>query len=151
MNKELRVLIKKDNKDLRLTCPIDTTLESLVQHFDPLPSPVAALKVNDEILPLCTKLDINARLEPVLIKSSEGAVIYRCSLAFLLAVAANKLFPGRRLYIGHSLGRSFYYTFLEDKKLEWEEINKLEKRMQELVREDLPINCRYMEIGRAHV
>ncbi|MCL2008293.1 MAG: nucleoside kinase [Treponema sp.] len=149
MKDELKIWIKKGDKEIELICPRNTKLHSLVHHFDPLPSPALALKVNDEILPLSARLEINARIEPVLLKSTEGAVIYRCSLAFLLAVAAKKLFPGKRLYIGHSLGRSFYYTFLEDKKPEKAEIAELEKLMKELVKEDLPINCAYMAYSEA--
>jgi uridine kinase len=107
------------------------------------------VKVNNEILPLGTRLETNASLEPVLLESGEGAAIYRRSLAFLLAVAARELFPERSLYIGHSLGHSYYYTFTEGKHLEEGEIKNLEEKMRALAEEDLPITFRYMAYNEA--
>ena len=160
MKKEIQVLIKTAEKEpiagsngeegwLRLACPDSTELESLVHHFSALPSPVVAVKVNNEILSLSERLEVNASLEPVLLASSEGAVVYRNSLAFLLAVAAGDLFPERSLYIGHSLGRSYYYTFLEGKVPEKNEIENLQNRMRQLVKEDLPIMRNYMAYAEA--
>jgi uridine kinase len=145
MKDTIQIWIKNgEGRDREFVCPFGTTLESLVSNFGPLPATLAAVKANDEILPLSSRLEVNARLEPVLLGSAEGTAIYRCSLAFLLAVAASKLFPERNLYIGHSLGHSYYYTFLEGKKPEKEEIDELQKRMKDLVLEDLPIDCYYM-------
>jgi len=154
MKDEIKVRIKKSGAtennigEKEHTFPIGTRLESVVSLFGPLSSPVAAIKVNDEILPLSAPLEVNATLEPVLLENHEGVVIYRCSLAFLLAIAARDLFPDRRLYIGHSLGYSFYYTFLEG-QIEKPEVEKLQKRMEELVRENIPIERHYMAYAEA--
>jgi uridine kinase len=115
---------KADEEIINLNCPIGTTIESLVPHFGPLSS-LAAVRANDEILPLSALLEVNARLEPVSLESPEGVAIYRCSLAFLLARAAGELFPDSSLYIGHSLGHSYYYTFSEGKQPEKDEIEKI--------------------------
>jgi len=64
-------------------------------------------------------------------------------------VAARELFPERSLYIGHSLGHSYYYTFLEGKKPESAEVAKLQERMRLLVRQNLPVACRYMAYAEA--
>jgi uridine kinase len=149
MKNELSVRIKNAEGEAEFSCPVGTTLESLVPRLGPLGSPLAAIKANDEILPLSSLLEVNAKLEPVFLESPEGVLIYRCSLAFLLAVAARDLFPEWRLYVGHSLGYSYYYTFLEGKKPEKDEIDRLQKRMKELVDENLPINCRYMAYAEA--
>jgi len=126
MRNEIKVSIthKEGNQiqDRTISCPVGTSLESLVPQFGDLQSPLAAVKANNEILPLSSRLEVNARLEPVFLESPEGVSIYRYSLAFLLAVAARELLPERSLYIGHSLGHSYYYTFLEGKKPEKEEI-----------------------------
>lgn len=155
MKNDIQVLVKKPDgtEEIKLTCPFGTNIEKLIIkeniHFRFLTSPLAAVKVNEEILPLSAPLEVNSRLEPVLLESAEGTAIYRCSLAFLLAVAANKLFPNRRLYIGHSLGHSYYYTFLEGEKPSIEEVAGLEKRMKELVEEDLTITRHYMAYTEA--
>jgi len=146
---ELQLSIALENSTLSLGCPIGTSIESLASHFDPLPSPLAAVKVNNEIMPLSAKLEVNARLEPVFMNSAEGSSIYRHSLAFLLAVAARELFPEKSLYIGHSLGYGYYYTFLEGGKPEKAEIETLQNRMLALVKENLPISYHYMAYTEA--
>ena len=149
MRNEIEIRIKKAGEELVLNCPIGTAIESLAPHFGQLHSPLAAVKVNDEIMPLSAWLEVNAVVEPILLDSPEGVVIYRCSLAYLLAVAAAKLFPERSLYVGHSLGHSYYYTFLEGKIPEKAEIEELQKRMRDLVKEDIPINRSYMAYAQA--
>ena len=156
MKDEIQVLITHGDDaeqtwagELRFNCPTGTSIESLIHHFGPGMPPLAGVKANNEILSLSAKLEVNTRLEPVLLESPDGVAIYRHSLAFLLAIAARELFPERCLYIGHSLGRSYYYTFLEGAKPEIEDIEVLQNRMRELVREDLPISCHYMAYAQA--
>jgi len=146
---ELKVKIRNGETETEFSCPTGTGFDSLAHHFGPLSSPILAVKVNGEILPLSGQLEVNALLEPVLLEKQDGSAVYRCSLAFLLAVAAWKLFPDKSLYIGHSLGHSYYYNFLEDQIPEKEAVKKLEEKMRSLVKEDLPIVCRYMAYAEA--
>jgi uridine kinase len=124
-------------------CPIGVQADTLIGHFSVREQDIAAIRVNNEILPLNTRLEANALLEPVPLESPEGVMIYRRSLAFLLAIAARELFPGRNLAIGHSLGNSYYYTFTGGKKPEEEEIAALKKIMERLAQENHPILFRY--------
>jgi len=149
MENQIHVRVKSGEKEDEITCTAGTTLESFVPKFGNLPSPVVAVKVNNEKLSLASRLEINAVLRPVLLDSSEGSAVYRCSLAFLLAIAAKEIFHERRLYIGHSLGHGFYYTFLDGTKPEKHEIEALQKRMTAIVKEDLPITCRYVAYAQA--
>jgi uridine kinase len=126
-----------------LTCPFGTPVEILIEHFGPVQGGLAAVKVNNEILPLSTRLEVNAQLEPVSLESPEGMMIYRRSLAFLLAMAAQKLFPERKLYVGHSLGNSYYYTFLAGIPAK-KNIEALNTEMKTLVAADLPITVHVM-------
>ena len=139
----------KDSDYKILTCASGAIGESLIPQFTSLQSPLVAMKVNNEILPLSARLEINAMVEPVTLESHEGVVIYRRSLAFLLAVAARELFPDKRLYVGHSLGRSYYYTFIEGKSPEVAEIRSLSDKMSSLAEKNLPITYRYMAFAEA--
>ncbi|MDR1278449.1 MAG: nucleoside kinase [Treponema sp.] len=130
-------------------CPAGVRADTLLSHFGIQEHEIAAVRVNNEILPLNIRLEVNAVLEPVLLDSPEGLMIYRRSLAFLLAIAARELFPERNLYIGHSLGNGYYYTFTTGKKPEEEEIRNLKKIMERLVRENHPIILRYAAYNEA--
>jgi uridine kinase len=145
-----------------INVPLGTVAETLTEHFGSLKKPLAAIKMSNEVLPLSTRLDINGSLEPVMVESAEGMMIYRRSLAFLLAIASRDVFPGRNLVVGHSLGNSYYYTFaheqFEEAGLEnpdrnsiptETEIQILEKRMRKLVEENLAITAGYIAYAEA--
>ncbi|MDR0376341.1 MAG: nucleoside kinase [Spirochaetaceae bacterium] len=132
-----------------LDCPQGTPVESLIEHFGPEGNTLAAVKINNEILPLSTRLETNAVLEPTPLQTPEGTMIYRRSLAFILAAAARELFPERSLYVGHSLGNSYYYTFADERRPLDEELSALKERMRKLVEEDHPIQSTFLAYAEA--
>jgi uridine kinase len=111
---------------------------------------IAAVRVNGEILSLSEELKINAVLEAVPLSSPDGMMIYRRSLAFLLAMASKQLFPGEELHIGHSLGNGYYYTFRsESPALASKAAEELKRAMLKLAAENLPIAARPMAYREA--
>jgi len=150
MNNTIKVTIVRNENDKKTAeCPFGVPVDSFLESFGTAEGELAAVRVNNEILPLSTRLETNCTLEPVLLSSRDGAVIYRRSLAFLLAIAARDLFPNHRLTIGHSLGHSYYYSFADRDKPEQDEIKALEREMRALVKENLPISCGYMAYEEA--
>jgi uridine kinase len=99
---------------------------------------VAAL-VNNELASLSYKIKYNASIKPVPVDTPEGMMVYRGSLCFLLTIAAKEVFPDRKLVIGHSLGDGYFYHFHDREALEAGDIEKIDKRIRELVGMDLPI------------
>jgi uridine kinase len=132
-----------------LSCPYGTRVEALVDRFGAQRHPLVAVKANNEVLPLSTRLEVNVSLVPVTLETGDGAMIYRRSLAFLLAVAAWELFPERALVIGHSLGNGYYYAFKSEMPLTETELSSLDKRMREIVAADLPIAFRFISYADA--
>jgi len=130
-------------------CPFGALADTLLPHFGIAENTVIALRVNNEIRPLKTRLEVNSMLEPVLLDSPEGAMIYRRSLSFLLEIAARELFPDKRLCVGHSLGNSYYYTFASDDAPAADEIAALREKMEALVKEDLPVTFKYLAYEEA--
>jgi uridine kinase len=126
-----------------------TVIASLIENFGPLQSPLAAVRVSNRILPLSSRLEINALLEPVTVDSPAGTEIYRRSLAFLLSAAAREIFPERRPVIGHSLGDSYYYSFEDGRIPLKEEIGALREKMLSLASENLPITAEYLSFAEA--
>ena len=134
-----------------LVVPYGTRVSTIIQdeEFTGLQTaPVAAL-VNNEIVSLSFKVEVNASLEPLLLNSLHGAGIYRRSLAFLLAMAAEELFPDRRLVIGHSLGEGYYYYFEGMEEVSGADIGALNIKMAELVKANLPIQRQVMSYCNA--
>ena len=63
----------------------------------------------------------------------------RHSAAHLLAHAVTDLYPGVQVGIGPAVENGFYYDFLRDVPFTPDDLTDIERRMQELVREDIPI------------
>ncbi|MCL2600611.1 MAG: nucleoside kinase, partial [Treponema sp.] len=132
-----------------IACPYATVADTLLPGFGIDETTTVALRVNNEIRPTRTRLSVNSTLEPVSLESPEGTMIYRRSLAFILAVAARKLFPDRSLSVGHSLGNSYYYTFASDEPPTEDEVAALRDEMRTLVREKLPVTFKYLAYDEA--
>jgi uridine kinase len=132
-----------------VTCVYGTKAGDLIENFGIPAEEIAAVRVNNEIRPLGTSLLVNATVEPVLLDSPEGKMIYRRTLSFVLAIAARNIFPHKGVYVGHSLGNSYYYTFSDGEKSEKAEVEKLSKEMDKLVKENLPITFKYLSYEEA--
>ena len=109
--------------------------------------PIGAL-VNNQLVSIFHKLEVNSIVQPVFLDSGDGVRLYRNSLCFLLYLTIHQLFPDRRLVIGHSLGNGYFYYFDNIFSVDPKDLEKIEKRMNELVAEDRPIQRKvisYME------
>ncbi len=101
--------------------------------------PIVAALVNNELTNLSFKVEVDSRIDVVPVNTDQGARVYRRSLCFLLAIAAEELFPDRTLIIGHSLGHSYYYHFDGIATVSEEEIEQIKSRMIEYCNLDRPI------------
>jgi threonyl-tRNA synthetase len=78
--------------------------------------------------------ELDAEVEPVPADSEAGRSVLRHSTAHVLAQAVQDLFPGTRLGIGPPIENGFYYDFLPERPFTPEDLARIEKRMQEIVR-----------------
>ncbi|TDC85320.1 threonine--tRNA ligase [Micromonospora sp. KC606] len=73
-------------------------------------------------------------VEPVAIDTPDGLDVLRHSTAHVLAQAVQDVFPEARLGIGPPIENGFYYDFAVDKPFQPDDLARLEKRMQEIVK-----------------
>lgn len=101
-----------------------------------------AVKVNDALLDLSqvARLGDEASLEPVTFDSAEGKEIYRHSASHIMAHAVKALFPGAKLAIGPATEEGFYYDFDLDRPLTPEDLERIEKKMMEISKENRPFH-----------
>ena len=99
---------------------------------------VAAIKINGEIKDLSTEINSSAELEPVYIDSQEGLQILRHSAAHVMAQAVRDLFSGTKVTIGPAIQSGFYYDFDYERAFEAKDLPSIEKRMAEIIEDDLP-------------
>ncbi|WP_341720277.1 threonine--tRNA ligase [Micromonospora sp. FIMYZ51] len=73
-------------------------------------------------------------VEPVALDSPDGLNVLRHSTAHVLAQAVQEVFPEAKLGIGPPIDNGFYYDFSVDKPFQPDDLAKLEKRMQEIIK-----------------
>jgi threonyl-tRNA synthetase len=101
-----------------------------------------AAKVNGEPRDIYStitgQLDASAVIEPVTLDSAEGKEIYRHSASHIMAHAVKDLFPEVKLAIGPAIEDGFYYDFDRETPFSAEDLEKIEKRMQEIIKKSSP-------------
>ena len=85
------------------------------------------------------KINENCKIEPILGESEQGLYILRHSCAHLLAQAVVEIFPDAKPTIGPPIEHGFYYDFHMN-PIGDSDLKKIEKRMNQLVRENIKIN-----------
>jgi threonyl-tRNA synthetase len=73
-------------------------------------------------------------VEPVALSSPDGLNVLRHSTAHVLAQAVQDVFPEAKLGIGPPIEHGFYYDFDVARPFNPEDLAKLEKRMQEIIK-----------------
>ncbi|GAA1748469.1 MULTISPECIES: threonine--tRNA ligase [Streptomonospora] len=96
---------------------------------------VVAARVNGELRDLAHELSEGDAVEPVAIDSDDGRAILRHSTAHVLAQAVQELFPEAKLGIGPPVDNGFYYDFDVAEPFTPEDLKRIEKRMQEIVKQ----------------
>jgi threonyl-tRNA synthetase len=110
---------------------------------------IVAAKENGRLVDLSRALDHDATLQWVSPESPEGLDTLRHSTAHLMAQAVQDLFPGTQVTIGPTIENGFYYDFKRSEPFSPEELERIEKRMAELVRADLKIVREELQRGEA--
>ena len=102
------------------------------------PIPIVAADVDGELRELTYPIQMDALVRPISMAESDGALIYRRSLNFLLEMAFTDLFPGATLRIDHSISFGGYYCQVRGRRsLSQEELQKLKAHMLQLIAADM--------------
>ena len=112
-------------------------------------NPVIAARINNELVSLSFKIEINSNVEPVRLFSNPGIRLFRRTLSFILAKASVTLFPERHLVISHSLGDSYYYYYNGQEEISDEDIDLLQKEMDRIVKNRCDIERRVISYNEA--
>lgn len=98
-----------------------------------------ASKVNGKLVDLSHPITENSTVSIVTDKDPEGLEIIRHSTSHLMAQAVKELYPQAQITIGPVIENGFYYDFSLPKHLTNEDLPLIEKKMDEIVKRDLPI------------
>ncbi|WP_419835758.1 threonine--tRNA ligase [Endozoicomonas atrinae] len=96
-------------------------------------------RVNGELVDASAKITEDSDLSIITTRDQEGVDVIRHSTAHLLAMAVQDLFPGVQVTIGPVIENGFYYDFSYERAFNMDDLSKIEKRMEELAKQDLSI------------
>ncbi|KVO43302.1 threonine--tRNA ligase [Burkholderia ubonensis] len=106
-------------------------------------------KLDGELVDTSAVIDRDASLAIVTDKDADGLDIIRHSTAHLLAYAVKELYPDAQVTIGPVIDNGFYYDFSYHRPFTPEDLEKIEKRMQEIAKKDEPVTRRVVSRDEA--
>jgi len=96
-------------------------------------------EVNGELKDLRTALDDDCGLNILTFDTEGGKHTYWHTASHIMAQAVKRLFPEVKLAIGPAIDNGFYYDFDLDRTFTPEDMQAIEKEMQNIIKEDLAI------------
>src|SRR5438309_10027604 len=119
--------------------PKGTTPLDVAKSISPrLADAALVAKTNGDLVDLTRPLDKDTDLRILTERDPEALQVYRHSSAHLLAAAGLELFPETKLGHGPATENGFFYDFYRPTPFTPEDLQKIEKKMQELVQQNLP-------------
>lgn len=119
-----------------------TTVEQVAESISPgLKKNAVAGKINGQLVDLNRALEEDAALEIVTLDSEAGVEVMRHSAAHLMAQAIKRIYGNKavKLGIGPVIEDGFYYDIDLDRAISSEDLGAIEKEMEKIVQENLPI------------
>ena len=96
-------------------------------------------RINGVLVDASTKIEDDAELSIITVRDAEGLDVIRHSTAHLLAMAVQDLYVGAQVTIGPVIENGFYYDFSYERAFNMDDLAKIEKRMEELAKQDIPV------------
>jgi threonyl-tRNA synthetase len=122
----------------RIAVPAGTTgADAVAAAGLPAAGPNAIVVVRDaegQLRDLDWAPEADSEVEPVPMASPDGLSVLRHSAAHVLAQAVQDLYPQAKLGIGPPIENGFYYDFDVAQPFHPDDLSRLEKRMQEIVK-----------------
>lgn len=100
-----------------------------------------AVKVNGDVKDLNATISNDAPVEVLTFDHPEGRTVFWHSSSHIMAQAVLELFPKAKLAIGPPIDEGWYYDFEMEKPFSPEDIERIEKKMAEIIKEDAPFHC----------
>lgn len=119
-----------------------TTIEHVAESISTgLKKHAIAGKLNGKLVDLQQTIDHDSLVEIITLDSKEGLEIYRHTTAHVMAQAIKRIYGPKsvKLGIGPVIEDGFYYDIDIDKPLSIDDLDAIEKEMEKVIQENLPI------------
>ena len=116
------------------------TIMQVAQDIGPgLGKAAIAGYIDDELHDACELIENDTHLRIVTNKDPEGVEIIRHSFAHLMGHAVKQLYPNAKMAIGPVIQDGFYYDIDTEIPLTPDDLQKIESRMNELIKKDYDV------------
>ena len=115
-----------------------SVLEIAADISEGLARAACAGEVNGEVVDLRTVVEEDAELNILTANDEAGLSTLRHTASHILAEAVKRLYPEAKLAIGPSIDTGFYYDF-EHEPFSSEDLEKIEKEMKKIIKENAKI------------
>jgi threonyl-tRNA synthetase len=122
-----------------LSVPRGTTPAEIARGIGPgLAKAALVAEVDGKQWDLFRPLEADAKLRLITRKDPEALELIRHDMAHVLAMAVQALYPGTQVTIGPAIEDGFYYDFAREEPFTPEDLPKIEAKMREIIKADLP-------------
>ncbi|OME88615.1 MULTISPECIES: threonine--tRNA ligase [Paenibacillus] len=129
--------------------PAQTTMSQIAESIHSgLRKQAVAAKVNEKLVDMDYELRQDAEVSIITLDSEDGLYVYRHSAAHLMAQAVKRIYGRKSVHfgVGPVIEDGFYYDMDLGHSITTDDLIAIEREMQKIVQEDLPIIRR--EVGR---
>ena len=96
-------------------------------------------RIDGELVDMSRLIDADSAVEIVTGRDADGLDVIRHSTAHLLAQAVKALFPSAQVTIGPVVDNGFYFDFAFERPFTPEDLAAIEKKMEELAAQAIPV------------
>ena len=126
------------------------TIERIATDIGPgLAKAALAGRVNGNLLDTCIPITNDAEIQIITSKDNEGLEIIRHSFAHLLGHAVKQLYPEAKMAIGPVIEDGFYYDISYKDTFTPVDLEKIEKRIKELIDKDYDVEVEVVSSKKA--
>ena len=97
-----------------------------------------AIEVDGKLWDIFRPLEADAKIRIITRKDPEALELIRHDAAHVLAMAVQLLYPGTQVTIGPNIEDGFFYDFARDTPFTLDDLARIEERMHEIVKSDVP-------------
>jgi len=107
------------------------------------------MEVDGELKDLSYKIKKDSKVKIITSKDREGLDAMRHDATHIMAMAVQELFPSTKLAIGPAIKDGFYYDFSRKEPFTLQDLEKIEKKMKEIVEKNEPTKREVWERKKA--
>jgi len=94
------------------------------------------ISVDGELKDLTYEINKDCLVKIITVKDNEGLDAIRHDTTHIMAMAVQELFPGTKIAIGPAIKDGFYYDFSRKEPFTPDDLEKIEKKMKDIVEKD---------------